>query len=129
VTDPIQLADMSIIGTVYRSPHAFGIRTSKHEVQLKDGSLHEFHGVIERGIPSQFLRAMLLSDHESYCVFDLRHLSRQLGADLCTCATRDMPGLVNFTLRSLFPSGHDLRIRITAYSHCIGVPLRDEVAA
>jgi energy-converting hydrogenase Eha subunit G len=123
VTDPIQLADLSILGTLHsETRHAYGIRTSMHEVYLRDGSLHRFHGVLDLGFPSQYLRALQLSDHVSYCVFDLRHLSRSLGADLCTCATRDMPGLVNYTLRELFATGHDLRTRIVAYSHVLGIP-------
>ena len=122
MTDPIQLADLSIIGNLGLPRDRYGIRTSMHEVQLRDGSLHRLHAVLDLGIPHQYLRALRMSDGLSYCVFDLRHLSRQLGADLCTCAARDMPGIVNFTLRSLFASGHDLRTRIVAYSHCLGIP-------
>jgi hypothetical protein len=123
VSDPIHLADLSIIGTLRsETRHAYGIRTAMHEVALRDGSLHRLHGVVDAGIPSQYLRALQLSDHQSYVVFDLRWLSRPLGEELKSCAARDMPGIVTHTLRTLYPTGNALRTRIVAYSHVLGIP-------
>lgn len=122
MTDPTQRADSSIVGTLGLPRDRYGIRTSMHEVYLRDGSLHRLHAVLDLGAPNLHLRALRMSDGLSYCVFDLRRLSRTLGVELLACAARDMPGLVNTTLRARFASGHDLRVSIVAYSHCLGIP-------
>ena len=129
MTDPIALADLSIIGTLGMPRERYGVRTSMHEVMLADGSLHRMHAVLDLGVPAQYLRALQLSDGATYAVFDLRHLSRALGADLCTCAARDMPGIVTYTLRPLFPNAKALRVAVVGYSHALGIPTPRSQAA
>lgn len=106
------LADTRILGTLGR----YAIEAAKHEVDLRDGSLHAFHHVRDAADPSprsRHLRALRLPDDHWYIV-DLRDLAPPLGAELGPCPERDRPGLVKFTLRPLYPRGTDLRAKVRA---------------
>lgn len=105
-----RLADARILGTIGR----YAIEAAKHEIDLRDGSLHAFHRVRDGADPalrSQHLRALLLPDDHWYVV-DLRDLAPTLGAGLGACPEGEQPRLVKATLRPLYRRGADLRAAV-----------------
>ncbi len=115
----------------YAPPRALGtvgpaarytVEQNMHEVQLKDGSLHRFHFVRAAGTRDQWLRAVRLSDAATFAVIDLRKLSHALAAELPGYVERDVPGLVKYTLRPLFPDAAHLLANVVHHAQALGRP-------
>lgn len=114
----IALADTAIVGCL----NDLTIERARHEVQLRDGSLHCMHRVQRHGGRSRYLRALQLMDGHTVAVFDLCRLSRALVAEIPRHFERDIPGLIAYTLRGLYPRGLVLRQEVFATALAIGVP-------
>lgn len=99
----------------------FDPQANRHAVQLRDGQALELQPVFDRGQPVRHLRAVKLP--EGSVVVDVRHLVRDLGADLCTALPADVPGLVTWSLRLHYPT----RDRLEAAVRAAGQP--QQVAA
>lgn len=102
--------DTRILGTIGR----FAIETAKHEVDLRDGSLHAFRFVRDPQDPeprSRYLRAIEMPDGMT-AVFDLRLLARSLATDLPGYTERDRHGLIKYTLRPLYATASSLYLGI-----------------
>ena len=123
MNDPIQRADLSIIGLVGLPADRYGIRTVVHELALRDGSVHRLRLVLDVGLPATYLRALQLEDR-SWLVFDLRRICRQIGPDLCQCATRDVPGVVMYSLRAVVPDRAAFAAAVRAAAVAIGPLLK-----
>ena len=106
----ILLADVRIIGTLGQ----YAIEAGKHEVDLRDGSIHTLHFVrdaAEGRARSLHLRAVRLPDEHWYVV-DLRDLASTLGAELGMYLDRDQPGLIKYTLRPLYMRAAELIAKV-----------------
>lgn len=114
----IILNDARVIGTL----GPYGVRAGMHEVHLRDDSLHRLHLVQHKGERSMHLCALQLADGQTYSVFDLRDLAPGLHAEIPTYLERDVPGLVKYTLRGLYPTGQLLRAAIAAQCSVTGIP-------
>lgn len=82
---------------------AHTVLAQRHEVMFKDGLAVGLHPVLEAGAPHTYWRAV---HAEGLCwlLFDLRHLSTEIEADLKMLKGRDHPGAVFYTLRGLYPT-------------------------
>ena len=122
----INLADARIIGTLTGTRglcgHRYTIRQTVHEVQLRDGTLHRLHPVSNGTYPSRSLRALEHDDGRTYTVFDLADIDPRIDTDLCTCAERDVAGLVAFSLRAIYPNTLALRRAISGLTRGSGIP-------
>lgn len=112
------LADARIIGAL--GPYT--VEAAHHELDLRDGSLHRLHHVRRAGLRSQTLRALQLDDKRTYSVFDLTALAPELRAHLPETFTRDVPGLVKYTLRGRYPQGLAMRRAIAEVVEVCGLP-------
>lgn len=70
----------------------------RQEVEFADGSRLWLLRVERDGVPDLFLREL-----PSGMRVDLRHLAPTLAADLAVASSRDVPGIVHFSLRARFP--------------------------
>lgn len=87
----------------------------RHEVMFKDGTAVWLHRVDCNGAPDLFTRAVAVDGTavpatperpamvaNGILQVDLRRLAPELEADLPVASTRDVPGIVKFTLRNHF---------------------------
>lgn len=72
----------------------------RQEVEFADGSKVWLLRVEKQGVPDLFLRELGLP--AAGVLVDLRHLVPELARDLPRASTRDVPGLVHFSLRGRF---------------------------
>lgn len=92
----------------------------RHEVMFKDGSAVWLHRVHKGGAPDLFERAIAVdgasvpatADRPAVVAngllqIDLRRLAPELEEDLPKASTRDVPGIVMFTLRTHFKAAGD----------------------
>lgn len=110
--------DHGLVGMLAR----FGVERGMHELMLPDGTLHRLHFVREHGLRDRYLRALRLADEKSFTVFDLRHLSRSLGSEIPGYLERDVPGLVKYTLRPLFPNAQAFIVAVAGFCLAKGKP-------
>lgn len=82
--------------------HEFTAAGQDLDVQLHDGSRLTLLPLFEHGEPSRFHRAVRTG--RALRAVDVRRLVRQLGDDLVAAPARDVPGLVQFTLRLAYPT-------------------------
>lgn len=88
----------------------FGVGVpARQEVIFKDGSAVWLHRVGDT-VPDLFQRRVELPNGE-YARVDLRRLAPDLAEDLPVAATRDVPGLVHWSLRLVFGSAAALKAR------------------
>jgi len=101
--------------------HQYGVGVPlRHEVMFKDGSAVWLHRVQKNGAPDLFTRAVAADgtyvpatdDRPTAVVggliqIDLRRLAPELEADLPVASTRDVPGIVMFSLRKHFKAAGD----------------------
>ncbi len=101
--------------------HQYGVGVPlRHEVMFPDGSAVWLHRVNVNGAPDLFTRtvaadgtAVPASAERSAMVvggvlqIDLRRLAPELEEDLPKASTRDVPGIVKFTLRTRFKAAGD----------------------
>ncbi len=100
-------------------PHT-QILDRSHEVAWRDGSKVELHHVQVNGAPDTYLRA-IHHKPDSWAIFDLRKVARQLGEDIAGAPHRDAPGLVFYTLRQAYATAADftaaaLRVASTVWA-------------
>lgn len=80
----------------------FGVGVPRRqEVEFADGSRVWLERVEHQGVPDLFLRDVKLACGESLRI-DLRRLVPDLATDLPIAATKDVPGLVHYSLRGRF---------------------------
>lgn len=115
---PCPISGARIVGAL--GPYL--VEAAHHELDLRDHSLHRLHHVRHRGLRSKCLRALQLEDKRTYSVFDITALATPLREDLCGTADRDVPGLVKFTLRGIYPTGHAMRRVVSEIVDICGVP-------
>lgn len=79
------------------------VHAERHEVMFKDGTSITLHPVSAGDAPQMFLRAV---QHASglWLVFDLRHLDKEIEAEVLRLHSRDTPGVVFYTLRRYYCS-------------------------
>ncbi len=77
----------------------------RQEVEFHDGSRLWLHRVEQDGSPSLFKRALQAPDGPRV---DLRHLVPELANDLPIAETRDVPGIIHYSLRGNFKSAAGL---------------------
>lgn len=87
------------------SDEGVGVPT-RQEVMFRDGSAVDLHRVVRDGIPDLYRRE--LGTPAAGVQIDLRELAPTLGDDLPKTATRDVPGVVFYTLRHQFKCANDL---------------------
>lgn len=101
--------------------HQYGVGVPlRHEVMFQDGSAVWLHRVHKAGAPDLFTRAIAVDGAavpataarpamvvNSLLQIDLRRLAPELETDLPVASTRDVPGIVMFTLRNHFKTGGD----------------------
>ena len=88
----------------------FGVGVpARQEVIFKDGSALWLHRVGDT-VPDLFQRRVELANGE-YARVDLRRLAPELAADLPVAESRDVPGLVHWSLRLLFGSAQAFKAR------------------
>lgn len=78
----------------------------RQEVRFRDGTAVWLNRINGAGAPDLFLRE--LGQPAPGVQVDLRLLAPELGTDLPLAATRDVPGLVHFSLRQRFGGVQDL---------------------
>jgi hypothetical protein len=78
----------------------------RQEVVFADGTSIWLHRVEHQGIPQLFLRDV--GGPSAGATVDLRRLVPELATDLPVASTRDVPGLVHFSLRGRFQSAQQL---------------------
>ncbi|KQV85458.1 hypothetical protein [Rhizobacter sp. Root1221] len=104
--------------------HEFTVGAQRSEIMLRDGSAVTLLPVFQHGEPCPYHRAVKLNG--AVRVIDIRHLVRQLGDDIAAAPSRDVPGLVFFTLRAAFPSAVCLLDRVNTLGALVhlepGVP-------
>ena len=93
---------------------AYQVLAQRFEVMFRDGSTVQLHPVTHTEAPGAcdtFLRAI---HHEGlrWIVFDLRHLSAEVEADILRLLPRDTPGVVFYTLRQSFATAAALLVRV-----------------
>lgn len=96
---------------------------SIHEVPLRDGTVQRLVQLHERGTPSPHLRALALPGHTRLQVFDVRRLARTLAAELPAAPARDVPGLVHYTLRGIYPTASALHQAVAEVCELAAVPV------
>lgn len=74
----------------------------RQEVEFADGTKIWLLRVDQQGVPQLFVRD--LGAPATAVRIDLRHLVPELATDLPRAATRDVPGVVHFSLRGRFKS-------------------------
>lgn len=74
----------------------------RQEVEFADGSRIWLQRVEHQGVPELFMRE--LGAPATGLQVDLRHLVPELAQDLPRAATRDVPGIVHYSLRGRFGS-------------------------
>lgn len=79
------------------------VHDQRHEVMFKDGSSLALHPVSLNATPQMFLRAV---HHDSglWMVFDLRHLDKNIEAEVLRLHSRNTPGVIFYTLRRYYCS-------------------------
>lgn len=77
-----------------------------YEIMFRDGSSIGLHQVWHAGAPALLLRALRFA--QSLIVFDLANVHRELANELPMAATRDVPGLVFYSLRTKFANADQL---------------------
>lgn len=88
----------------------FGVGVpARQEVIFRDGSAIWLHRVGD-DVPDLFQRRVELPSGE-YARVDLRRLVPDLAVDLPVAATRDVPGLVHWSLRLVFCSAAALKAK------------------
>jgi hypothetical protein len=78
----------------------------RQEVEFADGTRIWLHRVEQQGVPDLFVRE--LGAPAAGTRVDLRTLAPELAKDLPTASTRDVPGVVHYSLRGQFRSVKDL---------------------
>lgn len=81
------------------------VHAERHEVMFKDGSSITLHPVSAGVAPQRFLRATLKAG--VWLVFDLRHLAKEIEAEVLRLHSRDTPGVVFYTLRRHYANAAD----------------------
>lgn len=104
-------------GTQTQPPHItvdaqFGVGVpARQEVIFADGTALWLHRVGD-ALPDLFMRRIEMPNGE-FARVDLRQLAPDLAVDLPIAATRDVPGLVHWSLRLQFGGAHALREAVT----------------
>lgn len=93
------------------------VAPQRYEIMLRDGSSIGLHQVWMNSAPVLLLRALRHGD--SLIVFDLASVSRELAADLPATPTRDVPGLVFYSLRSKYATADELVLQIMQHIRAI----------
>lgn len=83
------------------SEHGVGV-PRRQEVEFADGSRIWLSRVEHQGVPDLFVRE--LGAPASGLRIDLRQLVPELARDLPAASTRDVPGIVHYSLRGRFDS-------------------------
>lgn len=99
-----------------------------HPVNLRDGSTHRLVQLHDGGTPSPHLRALVVPGSKRLQVFDVRRLARTLAAELPAAPARDVPGLVLFTLRGIYPTAAALQRAVAEHCELQAVPVAIEEA-
>lgn len=79
------------------------VHAQRHEVMFKDGTSLALHPVSVLGTPQMFLRAVQQASG-LWLVFDLRHLDKEIEAEVLRLHSRDTPGVIFYTLRRYYCS-------------------------
>jgi hypothetical protein len=82
------------------------VQGQRFEIMFPDGSTLGLHPVLHDGTPQMFLRA-LRHGPAMLIVFDLRDVCKALDAEIRKTATRDVPGLVFYTLRAVYDTANE----------------------
>lgn len=93
----------------------FSPLAQRQEIEFRDGSRLVLHPLFDMGAPLPYHRAIYIPGKPPMVV-DLRHASRELGADICIAQPRDIPGLVRYTLRHSAPSAGTVLQRLLSNS-------------
>lgn len=96
------LTDTRIIARQSAAGGTLEVLAQRHEIMFRDGSAVVLHPVQARGRPMLTLRALQRPDGSLQLV-DLARLVRRLDGELRTSPPRDIPGLVFYTLREVYP--------------------------
>lgn len=97
------LIDTRIIARQSAAAGALEVLAQRHEIMFRDGTAVQLHPVHAHGLPMLTLRALEAPGAKLQLV-DLARLVRRLDAELRTTQDRDIPGLVFYTLRQVYPS-------------------------
>lgn len=98
------LTDTRIIARQSAAAGALEVLAQRHEIMFGDGMAVVLHPVQAHGRPLLNLRALQRPDGSLQLV-DLARLVPQLDGELRTTPARDIPGLVFYTLREVYPRG------------------------
>lgn len=98
----MMLTDTRIIARQSAAAGAMEVLAQRHEIMFRDGTAVVLHPVQAHGLPMLTLRALQRPDGSLQLV-DLARLVRRLDGELRTTPPRDIPGLVFFTLREVYP--------------------------
>ena len=82
---------------------AFTVLHERQPIIFPDRSGAYLHRVRRNGVDETYLRAMPY-EGVHWCVFDLRQVAPTIGEDFRLLLGRDHPGVILYTLRSLFPT-------------------------
>lgn len=119
------LTERRIIGRVGKYQIAGAVR----EVQLRDGSIIRLQVVHENGLQSPFIHAVHMGTGNSLYVFDARKFAMNLSADMPSTHARDVPGLITFSMRAVFPNAEAFRRAIAGEHLVCGAPAPELEAA
>jgi|JI6StandDraft_1071083.scaffolds.fasta_scaffold222564_1 hypothetical protein len=91
---------------------AFGVGVpARQEVEFADGHRVWLHRVHVSGCPDLFMRAVGSADGPRV---DLRRLVPELADDLPVASTRDVPGIVHYSLRGRYKSLQEFHTALQA---------------
>ncbi|WP_428421919.1 hypothetical protein [Methylibium sp.] len=99
-----------------------------YPIDWPDGTTLALHPVRPNGIDSLFNRALRLDDG-SWIVFDLRDVWPPLQHELPTTYTRDVPGVVRYTLRHQFATAGAVLQQACGHALMQWVPMPQAEAA
>lgn len=117
--------------TILANDERFQVTAQRFEIMFRDGTSIGLHQVWQNGTPAALLRATRFAN--SLVIFDLTHLHRELARELPSTATRDVPGLVFFSLRTRFRSLDEMMAMVLhaprAIIPCLPAPSQAEAVA
>lgn len=103
------------------------VAAQRFEILFRDGTTVGLHLVWKNGAPVPHLRALPYG--ESLIVFDLNTISEQLVRELAYTSSRDVPGLVFYTLRQLFATADLLCLHAVQHAQQIAPRLARQLEA